>query len=286
MSSNATWPKRRAASVAAVLGLLACLAAPARAGNSPYGLFPESQQVFRELSADPRHVQLGVSYYRLRGRDNADAALGHSWGLARWYAGNDRWIWQANVEGMAYSRFILGGGVNEFQTVDFIVGLPLEVRRGNFSARAALSHESSHLGDDFIRRTGDEGFRYSNESVGLTLSYDLTFWARLYAGGTYLLHTVPFPQRRVGQGGVEFTSKELGLSRDYLFHVFLAEDVQAHENVHWNVNSRTVGGLQLGFKGVPRSMRFFVGYFTGHSPFGQFYLQREHYADVGMSLLF
>ena len=279
------WRNFKAASAAA---LLVWLAAPVRAGNSPYGVFPESEsdQVFRHLTADPRHVQLGVSYYRLDGRDEADAALGHSWGMARWHTNNDHWTWQWNIDGMAYSRFILGGGVNEFQTVDFLVGLPLLVRNGKFSARAAVSHESSHLGDDYIRRTGDQGFRYSNEGISLVLSYDVAPWARVYGGGSYLLHTVPFPQRRAGQAGVEFISKELALSQRYLFHLFLAEDLQTHENVHWNVNTRTVAGLQVGAKGVPRSMRFYGGYFTGHSPFGQFFDHREHYADVGISLLF
>lgn len=285
-SSSATWRSCKAASVLLLAAAaLFWTAAPAFAAHSPAGVFPESEQVFRELAADPRHIQLGVSYYRLGDRDEADAALGHSWGMARWYTKDDDWTLQWNVEGMAYSRFLLGGGVNEFQTVDFLANLPLYVRHGPFSARAMAFHQSSHLGDDYIRRTGDEGFRYSDEGVNAVLSYEAARWLRVYAGGTYLLHTVPFPQRRSGQTGLEMTSRQL-VGRKYLLRFFVAEDAQTHENVHWNVNSRTIGGVEVGYKGVPRSMRLYGGYFTGHSPFGQFYLQKEHYADVGISLLF
>src|SRR3569623_2706081 len=109
-SSSATWRSCRVASALLALVALCWPAAPALANHTPYGVFPEDQRVFHELIADPRHVQLGVSYYRLAGRDNADAALGHSWGMARWYLKDDKWVLQWNVEGKAYSRFILGGG--------------------------------------------------------------------------------------------------------------------------------------------------------------------------------
>jgi hypothetical protein len=30
-------------------------------------------------------------------------------------------------------------------------------------------------------------------------------------------------------------------------------------------------------------VRVQFGYFTGHSPYGQFYAQKEHYADFGLA---
>ena len=287
MSSNETSRSCAATSRAWALtvALLALLSAPAQA-NSPYGLFPEHEQVFRHLEADPRHIQLGAAYYRLQGRDEADIALGHSWGMARWYSNNDQWVWQWNLEAMAYSRFTIGGALNQFETVDFLAHLPLAARRGPFSTRVMLFHESSHLGDDYIRRTNDVGFRYSIDGLNGVLSLDAASWARLYAGATYLLHTVPVPARRSAQAGFELTSRELGLATDFPMRVFLAQDLQSHENVRWNVNSRTVAGLQLGFKKVPRYVRLYGGYFTGHSPYGQFFSRLEHYADIGISLLF
>jgi hypothetical protein len=268
---------------AAALLLTAATSAQAK---HPYGVFPESEQAFRRLIADPRHIQLGVSYYRLQGRDSSDVALGHSWGMARWYSHEDYWMWQWNLEAMAYSRFTVGGSVNRFETVDFLANLPISVRHDGFSAKGMLFHDSSHLGDDYIRRTGDTGFRYSVEGARVIASYEPQPWARVYGGATYLLHTIPSPARWTLQSGFELTSKDLELSRKYPVRVFLAQDLQSRENVQWNLNSRSMLGVTLGFHDVPRYMRIYVGYFDGHSPYGQFFARREHYADLGVSLHF
>ncbi|MFX8868193.1 DUF1207 domain-containing protein, partial [Acinetobacter baumannii] len=74
------------------------------------------------------------------------------------------------------------GGVNEFETVDFFANVPVEARYGLWSGRATLFHESSHLGDDFIRRTGTTGYRYSVEGLKIVNSLDLCRFLRVYAG--------------------------------------------------------------------------------------------------------
>ncbi|MDE2039009.1 MAG: DUF1207 domain-containing protein [Elusimicrobia bacterium] len=265
--------------------LLALLAMPAlAAGDHAFGLFPESEQVFRQLTADPRHIRLGASYYRLDGHNEADVALGHSWGMASWRDEKGRWLWQSNIEAMAYSRFLVGGGVNQFETVDFFANLPLSARRGPFSARGMLFHESSHLGDDYIRSTGSTGFRYSIEGARATVSYEPSAWSRLYCGVSYLLHSIPLPQRKAAQWGFELTSRQFGLSAQYPLHIYLAQDFQSNEDVRYNVNSNTEAGLVVGFKDVQRFMRVFLAYFDGHSSYGQFFSRREHYVSVGLAL--
>lgn len=267
-------------------GFLLLLACAARAGERSYDVFPRSDEVFKNLLADPRQIQLAASYYRWYGKNTADAALGHSWGMARWRTRDKAWVWQWDVEAMAYSRFRLSGAINEFETIDFFANLPIEIRHGIFSGRLMLFHESSHLGDDYIRRTADMGFRYSIDGLRATVSVEPAKCLRLYGGGTYLLHTLPSPARGALQGGFELTSNELDLLPDYPSWIYLAQDVQSHENVNWNVNSNTVLGLRVGFKGAIRSMRFYLGYFTGHSPYGQFFAQHDHYANFGIAFDF
>ncbi len=41
-----------------------------------------------------------------------------------------------------------------------------------------------------------------------------------------------------------------------------------------------------GSRGVVRDLRFHVGYFGGHSEYGQFYKNREHCWDVGVTFDF
>jgi hypothetical protein len=253
---------------------------------APYGVFPESEKVFAQLMADPRRVQLSAAYYRLDGKDRSDLALGHSWGMSNWYTNADYWAWQWNVEAMAYSRFTLSGELNAFETVDFVANLPVAVRHGGFSARAMLFHESSHLGDDYIRMTNDQGFRYSIDGLRATFAAEATAWARLYCGMTYLLHTIPDPARRAAQAGLELTSKPIGGSKRYPVRLFAAQDLQFREATDYRINSRSLVGVIVGFDGVPRSARVFVGRFEGYSSFGQLYRRRERFTDIGLSFHF
>jgi uncharacterized protein DUF1207 len=263
--------------------LFAALSAPA--GAASLDLFPRPNELFPLLIADPRHTQLSASYYRLGGQNTSDIALGGSWGLTRWRTGllHD-WLWEWDIEGMAYSRFQIGGGVNKFETVDFFANIPVTVRRGDVSFKGTLFHESSHLGDDYIRDTGNEGFRYSNEGVRLQAALEPGRYVRLYDGVTYLLHDIPVNGPWAGQVGFEFFSDDMGWSRRFRTRLFFAQDFQSHQYVQWNVNSHTVAGLKLDLRGpLARAMRIQLGYFDGHSPFGQFYTQREHYTDFSLA---
>ncbi|MBI4371054.1 MAG: DUF1207 domain-containing protein [Elusimicrobia bacterium] len=266
---------------AAALAL--ALLAPAAWADSGLDLLPKSDELFAPLLADPRQVQLLVSYYRLEGQDASDVALGHAWGLARWRT-DDEWFWQWDVEGMAYSRFKLGGGVNEFETVDFFANLPLVARKDGISLKVSLFHESSHLGDDYIRATGNQGFRYSVEGARAQASWEPARFARLYGGAIYLLHTVPSPSRWSLQSGLELTTDDLGWSPRVPTRLFLAQDLQWHQRVRWNMDSRTVAGVKIGpRRPSARALRVQLGYFDGHSPFGQFFSRREHHAEVSLA---
>lgn len=263
--------------------LTLALAAPAAA---LVDLFPRPNEIFPLLLADPRHMELSASYYRLDGNNQSDIALGHAWGMGRWRSGpNQEWLWEWDLEGMAYSRFRITRGVNEFQTVDFLLNLPITVRRGDVSFKGMVFHQSSHLGDDYIRRTGDLGYRYSVEGLRGQAALDPCRFARLYAGGEFLLHTIPSPKRMAGQAGVEAHTQELHWSKKVAYSLFLAQDFQSHERVQWNVDSHTLAGIRLQSHEAPaRAMRLQFGYFTGHSPFAEFYARKTHYADVSLAL--
>jgi hypothetical protein len=221
-----------------------------------------------------------LSFYRLGGRNTADVALGNTWGMRRWTTGGG-WTVQWNLEGLGYSRFLVSGGINEFQTIDFFANVPVEVRRGAFSARVTPYHESSHLGDDYFRRTNDKGFRYSVEGVRAVLSYEP--WgglARVYGGGGQLLHAIPSAARESLQGGFELTTPDL----HWLEHPcwgYLAQDVQAKAATAWNADSSTELGLRIGFEEVVRGMRVYARYYSGHSSFAQFSARRESILSLG-----
>ncbi len=272
----------RRSSAAALLLLFAALAAPA-AADDWFAAFPKGGEVFPPLLADPREIQLSASYYR-RGENDVDVALGRSWGLLRWRTGIlSDWLWQLDAEGMAYSRILVGGGIDQLETVDFFANLPLEIRRGPVSFKAELFHENSDLGDGYIRDTGDVGFRYSVEGVRGLAALEPCRFLRAYAGPSRLIHSVPAPQRWTLQSGFELTSDDLHWSSRAPMRLFLAQDMQSRQNVQWNLDSNAVAGLKIGFPQSTRAMRVQFGYFTGHSPFGEFYARKEHYVDFGFA---
>lgn len=265
--------------------LLCLLLAPAARAAAPAAAdAPPANELFERLLADPRQAQTSARYYRVFGWNVADVALGDSWGIRRWTAGRG-WTLQADLEGMAYSVFKLSGSVNEFETVDFFANLPVEARRGRFSARTTLFHESSHLGDDYVRRTGSEGQRYSVEGLRALASWDLSPRARAYAGLSYLLHRIPATGRRGAQAGLELFTLERARAGRRL-QGYLAQDFQSKEAVEWNVNSSTELGLRLAFDGTRRSVRVHVGHFEGHAEFGQFFRMRLSTNSLGVSFDF
>jgi hypothetical protein len=268
---------------------LAC-ALPASSAEVPAAsAFPRSGELFSPILADPREIQLGAAYYRLKGIDTADTALGHSWGMVRWHSDKlgGGWKFQWNLEAMGMSRFKLDGAINQFETVDFFLNIPFEIRRGVFSARAMLFHQSSHLGDDYIRRTRDLGFRYSTDGAKVQLGYDPLWWLRAYFGGGGSWHSIPAPQTGFIQFGFEAKTKPLAyLGHELPLTAYIAQDFQSKGNVQHNINSNTHVGLRLRFRDGERSLRMYWAYFDGHSPYGQFHLQREHYSQLGVSFDF
>lgn len=271
------------------LAALLSLPAAASAQDFVYGVIPETDQLFTRLLADPRAPQTTVKYYRLSGLDMVDAALGNTWGAARYrWAGadGDDWFFQLNVAGMAYSRFHATGGVNEFQTTDFFAEFPLEVRRGRFSAQVLAFHESSHLGDDYIRRTHDTGFRYSVEGVRTALAYDLLPKLKVYVGGMGFVHDVPSGQGGAAQWGFEARSGELGWTKRHECWLYLAQDFQNQGRAGWNLDSTTSLGLRVGEPKVVRDLRFHLDYYDGRSQFGQFFASREAGWSLGVTFDF
>ena len=107
-------------------------------------------------------------------------------------------------------------------------------------------------------------------------------WLRLYGGDTQLVHTIPALHRQILQGGFEASSAEKPLTRDVLWSLYLAQDVESQEYVQWNPSAYSVLGVRLTGTESGRSLRLQLGYFAGHSPFGQFYNVLERYADCGI----
>lgn len=261
----------------ASLLLLLALCAPA-AAREGLQAFPKADEVFPKLLAAPKQFQLSASRYSLYERTYSDLSLGHSWGLLRGRAGDQLWLWQWDARAMSFSRWNEG----RLEAVDYLAELPVSVRRGDISAIFSLFHENSHLGDDNIRRTGRAPVRTTATGLRALFAVEPWTWLRAYGGPSLLLDTAPSPKRGGLQAGLEVMSEDLKLSADFPVRAYAAEDLGMAERVGYNPSSRFAAGLKIGYKDSPKSMRAQAGYYSGHSYFGQFQADREHYADLSL----
>lgn len=71
----------------------------------------------------------------------------------------------AALSGGLFSRFDLQSSNNEFIEAHFRVGLQLRARWSGWAARAELYHVSSHLGDEYMVRTGERPVSTAREGV-------------------------------------------------------------------------------------------------------------------------
>ncbi|MBI4060476.1 MAG: DUF1207 domain-containing protein, partial [Elusimicrobia bacterium] len=157
---------------------LALLAAVATSGAAAPEASPRVDEIFPNPLAAPKQFQLGISRYELNGRALSDLSLGHAWGLLRGRAGDQLWQWRWDARAMSFSRWEKGG----LDAVDLLGELPLSVRRGDVSFIGSLYHESSHLGDDHIRRTGRAAWRATATGLRALAALEPWTWLRAYGG--------------------------------------------------------------------------------------------------------
>lgn len=259
--------------------------------------FP-GDDVFRPLLADPKQPQFFASYQHLRAREpgtDVNAAfVGFGeyfglWGLRR--EGCDGI--QVGVAGGVFAQFNLDAPSSDLINADYVIGLPVSVRRGLWSGRLRLYHQSSHVGDEFLLGNPDfERVNLSFEEVELIGSVERR-WARLYAGGGVLVNKEPSDLDiwRV-QWGAElrgpgflspFSGPTLGEVR---VTPVLGADFKSFEELGWTVNMSVAGGLEWSSERSARRARLLLTYLRGHNPYGQFFDQRIESVGVGFFLAF
>jgi len=252
-----------------------------------------SGNVFCPLVADPKAMRSFLSY--LQEKESVDSiesvgsvGLSDSFGLARWGAtARDEGV-QLSLEGAIFAQFDLGTTSYDLINADYLVGLPLTMRKGPLSARINLYHQSSHMGDELLlRRNVIERENISFESVDMLLSLDAKA-VRLYGGGEYIFHRQPADlQHYVAHGGAELRPAGVLLSfgRIGFLRFLAAVDVKASQEQDWDTSVSARAGFEINrsFTGeLPaRSWSILFESYRGPSPYGQFFRQKIQFIGVG-----
>jgi hypothetical protein len=262
--------------------------------GTPVRLRPEWQTgplpggtLFRPLIADPRWPHFAASYQRYWNDDqltNVGAvSFGETFTLYRGALGA-AW-WEVGIQAGVFAVFDLDADSKDLVNADYLVGVPLSLRYGDWSAMFRLFHQSSHLGDEFLLRTRLERINLSYESVDLKGSYEFGDVVRVYAGGGYLFDQEPTSLDPWSiQYGLEFISP--WPPRSARWRPVAAADLQHREENAWSLDLSLRGGVQIDGVLASRNMQILLEYFRGRSPNGQFYRDRIEYLGLGVHFHF
>ena len=298
--------KRRWWQFTSASGVFLCLAGPAfaqtieapRCGTGVHeseaiGVhgFPQDQ-IFCPIIADPKEPRSFASVLRGtfpsiekpsgKGTTIASVGLGDSFGLVRWGGPRAGEGVQLDVVGAIFAQFDLDSASNDLINADYIIGVPLTIRRHGFSVRARVYHQSSHLGDEYLLRGSQiQRENLSFESLELLASQELGP-LRVYGGGERIFRRDPDTVKpKLLHAGAELRSGRAGL-----LQLVSGVDLKTTEQHDW---SQALSG-RVGFElarpspgGHPvRLVTIMLELYKGPSPYGQFFQEDISYVGVGI----
>ena len=252
--------------------------------------------VFCPLLADPKGQRSFVSYLIETNDDEKDAQVGSVgisdiFGLLRVGGSRPGDGFQISIAGSVFAQFDLDVSSYDLINADYIIGLPITIRRGVFSTRLRLFHQSSHLGDEFLLREDNPDFVRENisyEAAEMLLSLD-GGPLRVYGGGEYLLRREPADlERYVAHGGIELRPARRLMRFGSLAGVrfVAAGDLKASEQQDWKpaISVRTGFEFDRPRDSDPPGRRWGLLFeaYDGPSPYGQFFRRDVRYFGAGI----
>ena len=251
------------------VSLCALLGAPTAFAET----FPDGD-VFRPLIADPLEPRFFASLLSLDAPNEkttvGSVGAGANFGLYRWPGERAGEGWQVGLFAAVFSQFNMEAPSYDLINSDFRVGIPISYKRGPFSARASLHHQSSHLGDEFIL-TGPAPQRVnlSFQALDFVVAWEFGDW-RPYAGGFLLLKGDPHGLEKTGwQAGLDYAGRTPVLAGARLVG---GVDLRSFKEMNWDVGVSAKIGLEFGRpRPERRGITMFLEAFDGPAPWGQFY---------------
>jgi hypothetical protein len=252
--------------------------------------------IFCPRVSDPKEARTFVSILRGRGPGESGdgeprllpvettvgvVGIGDAIGLVRWAGARPGDGVQISVAAGIFAQFDLETESFDLINADYVVALPVTLRRGGFSARLRAYHQSSHLGDEFLLNVEPERVNLAFESVELILSQWLGP-VRVYGGGEHLFNREPADlESSVVHGGIELRTSPAHSAR-----LVAALDMKSTEQQDWSPAWSARAGVEIGWARdpghPPRTLRLLAEFYDGPSPYGQFYREQIRYWGAGV----
>ena len=272
------------AGVRGLRGLQVRVQSASVAGAPSYSVQYPIGDLFPALLADPKTPQNSFSIVRARTatlRLNAAlVGIGGDFGFYRWRGKSAAYEWQMGIFAGVLSQFNLDAPSKDLVNTDYLIGFPLTFRRGTYSGRLRVFHQSSHLGDETILRgTAPTRVDVDYEAIDALLAKDIVRW-RVYAGGEYIFRRTHIDLDRTALlAGAEYRSSD-----DVLWHARLVGGVHTRwlQQRGWAAGTSLKIGLEFGQPPpMRRGSRLMLEAYKGYAPFGQFYTVDVSYYGLG-----
>lgn len=239
--------------------------------------------IYRSYLAGVREPRISTVWSDDRGNGALwDSTLGGRVGIVRhgtqYPAHPDGW--QLDIEGAAFPR-LFTNVERDLASADFRFGVPLTYGAGPWSAKLALYHLSSHVGDEFLEKNpAVTRVNYVRDVVVLGMSYRPHEDWRLYAEAGWAFHMAGGAEPWEFQLGAEFSPAR---ANGFRGSPFLAVNAHLQEEVSYGGNFTAQAGWQWRGADSGSLIRAGVQYFTGHSNQYQFF-QRDSEQQIGAGL--
>jgi len=278
-------------------GGLARAQEPPSPGEEPsprYVGLPQGE-LFHSLLGDPKEPRTFATWLRTTSGDRTIAVgavgFGERWGIVRHPGERAGDGWQVGLSGGVFAQFDMDADSKDLINADYVIGFPLTWRRGAWSGRFNLYHQSSHLGDEFLlREGGPDRVNLSFEAVEALVARDLGPW-RIYGGGDYLI--APKPESLapgILHAGAEYrhARSTFGVGRLGRARWVGAADLKSLEEHDWSIAWTLRAGLEFSpveaAPGSERSWSLLLEAYDGPAPWGQFYQDDVSYLGLGFHL--
>ena len=245
--------------------------------------FPEGL-AYKHPLADPRAPVTGVRLqFPLDSGDDLKIENRLATHMTIWRQGDPaKACFEVQAEGAAHGRFDLVH-MWDMDGVDFRFGFPIVSRAGPIALKLHPWHMTSHLGDEFIERTGRERVVYARNEICVGISWDVDAEWRVYAEAGYAFSRGEVNEPLRFMAGVETVGRHFGPAWP---ETFAALNLTSFEEQDYGVQFNLEAGVWLRPEKSNRGIRFSLGYFRGPSPLTQFLEDNEEFWSLGFSLPF
>lgn len=245
--------------------------------------------LFDPLHADPRWPRFSLAYRGFIGNGQFESvAVPNIGGTLSLYRGapSGGAQWEVGLQAGVFSLFDLNAPSTDLLNVDYNVAIFSGYRKGPLSGLLRVTHQSSHLGDEFVLNNTVTRIELAYEHLDLKLSYDLGEWLRLYGGAGVLLRASPDDLGKAStQFGLELRDPSAywnGRLRPVAY-----ADFQITERTQWSVANSLMTGVEFeNLRLDGRKLQVLLEYFGGPSPDGQFFTRHVQWFGVGLHIYF